>query len=87
MPDLTVHDVPQEELDALAARAQRHARSLDAEVRHLIHDAASEELLVLELERATRAVEATLRGADAAAAPPQPGRRRYRSVEPTPRRR
>lgn len=82
MPDVTIHDVPQEELDALEARAARHGRSAEAELMHLIHEAAGEEMLVTQLERATKAVEAKL--APAATTPP---RRRYRTVEPTPRRR
>jgi plasmid stability protein len=82
MPEITIRDVPQEELDALAARAARHGRSAEAELMHLIHEAAGEEMLVTELERATKAVEAKL--ASATAATP---RRRYRTVEPTPRRR
>ena len=80
MPDLTIHDVPQAELDALESRAARHGRSTEAELMHLIHEAAGEERLVTELERATKAVEARL--ATTTTAP----RRRYRSVPPTPRR-
>ncbi|MGH7447703.1 MAG: FitA-like ribbon-helix-helix domain-containing protein, partial [Longimicrobiales bacterium] len=83
MPDITVHDVPQQELDAIESRAARHGRSTEAELMHLIHEAAGEERLVTELERATKAVEATL-SRPTAAAPP---RRRYRAVEPTPRQR
>ncbi|HEX6308405.1 MAG TPA: hypothetical protein VFZ69_09475 [Longimicrobiales bacterium] len=82
MADITIHDVPQEELSALESRATRHGRSTEAELMHLIHEAASEERLVTELERATKAVEERL-VTPARAAP----RRRYRTVEPTPRRR
>jgi plasmid stability protein len=83
MPDITIHDVPQEELDALESRAARHGRSTEAEVMHLIHEAAGEERLVTELKRATQAVEARLSSAATSDSAP---RRRYRSVEPTPRR-
>jgi plasmid stability protein len=89
MPDIVIADVPQEEVDALESRAQRHGRSAEAELRHLIHEAAGEEMLVLELERATQAAEASLRAAEAVrpTAPASTGapRRRYRTVEPTPR--
>lgn len=83
MPDVTIHDVPQEELTALQSRAARHGRSTEAELMHLIHEAAGEERLVTELERATKAVEAKLASVTTADAAP---RRRYRTVEPTPRR-
>jgi len=90
MPDLMVKDIPEEELHAIATRAARHGRSSEDEVRHLVHEAASEERLVIELERARQAVEATRalnRTDSVSAAPAAPPRRRYRSVEPTPRRR
>lgn len=80
MPDLRIHDVPQAELDALESRAARHGRSTEAELMHLIHEAAGEERLVTELERATKAVEARLETAVSGAP-----RRRYRTVQPTPR--
>ena len=83
MPDVTIHDVPQEEIAALESRAARHGRSTEAELMHLIHEAAGEERLVTELERATKAVEAKLASAATVDAAP---RRRYRTVEPTPRR-
>ena len=83
MPDVTIRDVPQEELAALESRAARHGRSTEAELMHLIHEAAGEERLVTELERATKAVEARLSAVPTTESP----RRRYRSVEPTPRRR
>jgi plasmid stability protein len=87
MPDLTIPDVPQEELDALAARARRHGRTAEEEARHLVHEAAAEEKLVADLERATKAVEDRLK---AGVTPPlpagAPARRRVR-YEPTPRRR
>ncbi|HEX6134640.1 MAG TPA: hypothetical protein VFZ24_11785 [Longimicrobiales bacterium] len=82
MAEITIHDVPQEELSALESRAARHGRSTEAELMHLIHEAASEERLVTELERATKAVEARL-SSPARTTP----RRRYRAIEPTPRRR
>lgn len=89
MPDLTIGGIPQDELDALAARAARHGRTAEDEARHLIHEAAAEELLLARLEEASRAVEEKRREvsepADAAVAAPP--RRRYRRFEPTPRRR
>jgi plasmid stability protein len=91
MPDITIQDMSQEEVDALASRAARHGRTLEAELRHILHEAAGEELLVLELERATRAAEETLKAAHRTApqAPPSinPPRRRGRAFEPTPRKR
>lgn len=91
MADLTIRDLPQDELDALRARAERHGRSVEEEARHLLHEAAAEEMLVEELERATRAAEAKMAEARAVAADPpaataSPPKRRYR-YEPTPRRR
>lgn len=83
MPDITIHDVPQAELDAIESRAARHGRSAEAELMHLIHEAAGEEMLVTELERATKAVEEKL----SSVATDAPPRRRYRTVEPTPGRR
>jgi plasmid stability protein len=87
MPDLTLHDIPQEELDALGRRGARHGRSCEEEALHLIHDAAAEELLLSELERATRAVEERLRATSPAALGAPAAAKRYRRVEPTPRRR
>lgn len=84
MPDVTIHNVPQEELTAIESRAARHGRSTEAELMHLIHEAAGEERLVTELERATKAVEAKLASVGTVETAP---RRRYRTVEPTPRRR
>lgn len=84
MPDVTIHDVPDEELAAIESRAARHGRSTEEELMHLIHEAAGEERLVTELERATKAVEARLSTAATVDTAP---RRRYRTVEPTPRRR
>jgi plasmid stability protein len=94
MGELRIRDIPQEELDALAARGARHGRSAEEEARHVLHEAAAEERLVLDLERATRAVEERLNVARPAAATPgsaapavrSGGRRRYQ-YEPTPRRR
>lgn len=83
MPDITIRDVPPEELEALESRATRHGRTTEAEVMHLIHEAAGEERLVTELERATKAVEARLSSVAPADSAP---RRRYRSVPPTPHR-
>jgi plasmid stability protein len=83
MPDITIRDVPQEEVEALESRAKRHGRSMEAELMHLILEAAGEERLVTELERATKAVEAKLSSVETSPGP----RKRYRSVQPTPRRR
>jgi plasmid stability protein len=91
MPDITIHDVPQVELDALDSRGARHGRSREGELRQLIHEAASEELLVTELERASEAVErlkavekAAEREVGPAVGTASPPRRRYRH-QPTPR--
>ena len=96
MPDLTVHGVPQGELDAIDARAQRHGRSSEDELRHLIHEAAAEEHLLQQLEQAQRATE-RLRTAErkseltspSSTTPvaATPARRRYKVAEPTPRKR
>jgi plasmid stability protein len=89
MADLTISGMPQEELDALAARGHRHGRTLEEEARHLLHEAAAEELLVTELERAARAVEERLKAVQPPASVSKAraaGRRRYQ-YEPTPRRR
>lgn len=87
MPDLTIRDIPQAELDALTERGARHGRSLEDEARHLLHEAAAEQLLVTELERASEAVAARLETMPATSTGARPsGRRRYR-YEPTPRRR
>jgi plasmid stability protein len=89
MPDLVLHDIPEEELAALESRGARHGRSVEAEAKHLLHEAATEERLLAELERAAQAVDAKLRdtaavSGDRSAAPPRPRPRRF---EPTPRRR
>jgi plasmid stability protein len=82
MPDITIHDVSQEDLEALDSRAARHGRPTEAEVLHLIHEAAGEERLVSQLERATKKVDQAL-SANRATGAKAPARRRYRSVEPT----
>jgi plasmid stability protein len=87
MPDLTIRGIPQDEMDALATRAARHGRTEEEEARHLIHEAAAEEMLLTQLEEATKAVEARLRSVDPAAGTVKPApRRRYQRKEPTPRR-
>jgi plasmid stability protein len=88
MAELTIRGIPQEELDALSARGQRHGRTAEEEARHLLHEAAAEQLLVMELERATKQVEERLRAAQppVSTARAAGGRRRYQ-YEPTPRRR
>lgn len=86
MPDLTIRGIPQDEMDALATRAAKHGRTEEEEARHLIHEAAAEEMLLTQLEEATRAVEARLRSADPGTAAVKPApRRRYQRREPTPR--
>lgn len=88
MPEITIRDVPQEELTAFEARAVRHGRTSEEELRHMLHEAATEELLMEQLERASAAVEATLKKTERGESPAAPApRRRYRSVEPTPRHR
>jgi plasmid stability protein len=84
MPDLTIHEIPQEELDALAARGARHGRTLEDEARHLLHEAAAEQLLVAQLQQAS-VVEAKLETAQRPRIVAPAGRRRVR-YEPTPRR-
>lgn len=88
MPDLLIRDVPQAELDALAARGARHGRTDEEEARHLIHEAAAEERLLAQLERTSRAVD-RLRGTETPEGPVKAAapRRRYQRSEPTPRRR
>jgi plasmid stability protein len=87
MPDLTIHAVPQEDLDALDARATRHGRSTESEALHLIHEAAAAERLVQQLERAQRAEDVIRRSEQRAGTRgPATTRTRYRTVEPTPHR-
>jgi plasmid stability protein len=88
MPEMTIRDIPQQEYEALEARAARHGRTVDEEARHLLHEAAAEQMLISELQRATQAVDATLKAvapAPAAGAQQATARRRVR-YEPTPRR-
>jgi plasmid stability protein len=89
MPDLIIHDVPEPELDALLARAERHGRSLEEEARHLLHEAAAEQMLLTELERATQATRRIDEQREHAPLPkqrPARGPRRRVKYEPTPRR-
>jgi plasmid stability protein len=87
MPDLTIQDIPGEEYSALEARAARHGRTVEEEARHLLHEAAAEQMLVTQLERVTQAA-ATKRGSTPAAPPRNTGRpRSRRATEPTPGRR
>jgi plasmid stability protein len=83
MPDLIIRAVPQEDLDALDARATRHGRSLESEALHLLHEAAAAERLVQQLEKAQRAEDAIRRSEQRG---PNAARPRYRPVEPTPHR-
>jgi plasmid stability protein len=87
MPDLTIHAIPQDDLDALDARARRHGRTAETEVLHLIHEAAGAERLVQQLEKAHRAEDAIRRSElRSGARGPATQRQRYHSVEPTPHR-
>jgi plasmid stability protein len=88
MADISIRNVPQSEYDALGERAERHGRSLEEEVRHVLHEAAAEQLLVTELKRATAAADKTLRAAvPAMAGGRRPAGRRGVRYEPTPGRR
>jgi plasmid stability protein len=84
MADFTLRDVPDVELTAFATHAARHGRSAEEELRHLLHEAAAEELLVAQLEQATRAIDARMKNVEAVTST-APARKRYRTVEPTPR--
>jgi plasmid stability protein len=89
MAELKVTGIPDEEFSALTVRATRHGRTVEEEARHLLHEAAAEQMLVAELERATRATEAV----QAKLSSVQPSRlgsaatRRRQRKEPTPGRR
>jgi plasmid stability protein len=90
MPELTLDDIPQQELDALTARAERHGRTLEEEARHVLHEAAAEQLLVMELERVTEAADERLERTTAARPASSQARgasrpRRRVKYEPTPR--
>ena len=85
MTDVILKDVPDEELTAFATHAARHGRSPEEELRHMLHEAAAEELLTARLEQATRAIDARMKKVEAMTSPGTPPRKRYRAVEPTPR--
>jgi plasmid stability protein len=85
MAELIIRDVPAEEIGALERRAARRGRTLEAEARHLLHEAAREELMLAELDRATAAVESRIGAKPESGTARSAPRRRYRSVEPTPR--
>jgi plasmid stability protein len=87
MADVILKDVPDDELTAFETHAARHGRSAEEELRHLLHEAAAEEVLTARLEQATRAIDARMKKVEAATATSAPPRKRYRAVEPTPRRR
>lgn len=82
MADLMLHDVSEDELSAFATHAARHGRSTEEELRHMLHEAAAEEMLVARLEQATRAMDAQMKSVEAVTVAP---RKRYRAVKPTPR--
>lgn len=87
MPDLTIHDVPDETFDALAAHAARRGRSVEAAVSELIREAASKELLMQGIEtisRASDSVDAIVGTRSEPDAKPAATRRRYRTVHPKP---
>jgi plasmid stability protein len=90
MAELKVTGIPEEELSALTVRAARHGRTVEEEARHLLHEAAAEQMLVAELERATRATEA-VQARLSSVPPARPGsaatRRQRQRQEPTPGRR
>jgi plasmid stability protein len=90
MAELKVTGIPEEEFSALALRAARHGRTVEEEARHLLHEAAAEQMLVAELERATRATEAVqakLNSVQPARPMGAAARRQRKRTEPTPRRR
>lgn len=80
MSDLTIHDVPQETLDAISARAQRRGQSIESAVMELLHSAASEERLRQDLDRNLRAVEAAVKP-ERSKTPSARSSRRYRRSE------
>lgn len=86
MGDIVVRGVPDEELDALDARARRHGRTREAELRRMVHEAAREEQALRDLDRAARELDERLDRVERTL--PGGGRgRRYRGarrVEPTP---
>jgi plasmid stability protein len=90
MAELKVTGIPDEEFSALTARAVRHGRTVEEEARHLLHEAAAEQMLVAELERATRATEA-VQAKLSSVQPSRHGstatRRQRQRKEPTPGRR
>jgi plasmid stability protein len=87
MPDISIRNVPQSEYEALGERAERHGRSLEEEVRHVLHEAAAEQLLLTELKRATAAADRTLKAAGpGVSGGRRPVGRRGVRYEPTPRR-
>jgi plasmid stability protein len=90
MAELKVTGIPDEEFSALTVRAARHGRTVEEEARHLLHEAAAEQMLVAELERATRATEA-VQAKLSSVQPSRHGsaatRRQRQRKEPTPGRR
>ncbi len=89
MGDIVVREVPDAELEALEERGRRHGRSREAELRQMIHDAAREERALMDLARATEAIDARLDTVERALPEgPSPHRRRYgrsKPIQPTPR--
>jgi hypothetical protein len=86
MPDLTIHDVPADALDAFEAHAHRRGQSVEGAVLELIHAGAQEERLVQDLERALRAAEKVQTSVFSNPQSTAKPRRRYRQVPPTPTR-
>ncbi|MGH7475930.1 MAG: FitA-like ribbon-helix-helix domain-containing protein [Longimicrobiales bacterium] len=88
MAEMVVPGIPDDDLAALNARAERHGRSAEEEARDLIQHAAREERVWQDLSRAASELESRLlRDADGNVQQPAPARaRRYRRVEPTPHR-
>jgi plasmid stability protein len=89
MPDLIIHDIPDETFDALAAHAARRGRSVEAAVGELIREAASKERLMQGIETISQAsdtVDAIVGPRSEPDAKPAKTRRRYRAPQPKPTR-
>ena len=85
MGDFILHDVPEETIEAITARAERRGTTAEAVVLELMQTAASEERLRKQLDDAARMIDRVV-GPAAGAEPAAPQRkRRYRRVEPTSR--
>lgn len=75
MATLTVRGVPDEEKEALRVRAARNGRSMEAELRNLIHEAVSEQVEPEEdLYTAIRRCVEPFGGVELPAHPDEPAR-------------